>query len=249
MNNELRWEHGTTDRTKPLQVAGASEDFTRLPTFKTRAPLQIFFDFTYLCNLECRHCVTNSSPKVERKTELSSERIMFIISDLASIGVLELVIGGGEPLCHPDIFSFLTQIAKVGLKTRLTTNGTLVTSDVAKRFREIGLSEVRVSFDGSQLVHDGIRGAGRYTKAMDAVRILVHNDVPTVPRVTLCNDDKAGIDTLFNDILSTGITSIKLSPVESSWEGSINGESIPFQISEEYRYSHVAYRVSKKERS
>ena len=37
-----------------------SQDFYSLPTFDSRAPLKVYFDFTYLCNLECRHCITNS---------------------------------------------------------------------------------------------------------------------------------------------------------------------------------------------
>ena len=127
------------------EVLDTGEDVYSLPTFDSRAPLKVYFDFTYLCNLECRHCITNSSPRADRQNELPSERIVVIMDELAAVGVLEIAIGGGEPLCHPDLFSFLNHARAIGLNVVLTTNGVLATAEVAERLKECQVSEVRVS--------------------------------------------------------------------------------------------------------
>jgi MoaA/NifB/PqqE/SkfB family radical SAM enzyme len=188
-----------------------SQDLYSLSTFDSRSPLKVYFDFTYLCNLECRHCITNSSPQVNRQNELPSERIVSIMNELASLGVLEIGVGGGEPLCRSDIFSLLDHARAIGLNVVLTTNGILVTSEIAKRLKEYQVSEVRVSFDGSQTVHDSIRGTGNYQKALKAVRVLMQNAVKTVPRITLCNDDRPGLDMLFKELALTGVSTVKAS--------------------------------------
>ena len=139
---------------------------------------------------------------------------MSVMDELAAIGVQELGIGGGEPLCHPDIFRLLAHAVNLQLTVVLTTNGILVTPGIAKHLDEIGVSEVRVSFDGSEPIHDSIRGNGRYQQALAAVKTLLNNGINTVPRVTLCNDDNSGIDDLFRELKSVGTKSIKLCPVE-----------------------------------
>jgi len=135
------------------------------------------------------------------------------MNELGTIGVLEIAIGGGEPLCHPDILSLLDQARTIGLNVVLTTNGLLVAPEVAKRLKELQVSEVRISFDGSKTVHETIRGTGTYRKALEAARVLLHNGVTTVPRITLCHDDKLGLDRLFNDLAATGASTVKASVV------------------------------------
>ena len=201
-------------RNRLPPMISETQDLWSLPTFQTEAPLKVYFDFSYFCNLECRHCITNSSSRADRKKELKSERIMAVMDELAAIGVLELGIGGGEPLCHSDIFRLLTHAVNLQLTVVLTTNGVLVTPEIAKHLNEIGVSEVRVSFDGSEPVHDSIRGNGRYQQALKAVKMLLNSGVNTVPRVTLCNDDRSGIDTLFREFKSVGANSTKVSLVE-----------------------------------
>ena len=187
------------------------QEFLSLPTFDARAPIKAYFDFTYYCNLECRHCITNSSPKLSRQNDLSSDRIISVMDELATIGVLEIGVGGGEPLCRSDILFLLSYAGSIGINTVLTTNGILVIPDVARQLKEIGVSEVRVSFDGSPAVHDDIRGTGIYHKTLDALRILLENGINAVPRLTICNDEKIGLEELFKDLVATGATSLKAS--------------------------------------
>lgn len=191
-----------------------SSDIYSPPTFDSRAPLKVYFDFSYLCNLECRHCITNSSPRVDRQNELPADRIAAIMDELASVGVLEIAVGGGEPLVYPELYTLLDHAGAAGLNVVLTTNGHLITTETARRLKDVQVFEVRVSFDGSQAVHDYIRGPGAYRKALDAVRFLVQQGLIAIPRVTVCNDDLDGLDSLFEDLAATGASTIKAGLLE-----------------------------------
>jgi len=212
---------GVSIRNYQNNEVSDNRNYWSLPTFELEAPLKVYFDFTYLCNLECRHCITNSSPRINRESELRTDRIEAIIDELASIGVLEVCIGGGEPLCHHDLFPILTYAYGLKLNVVITTNGTLVTPEIAKLFQELNIFEVHVSFDGSKPIHDNIRGAGCYQKALEAVSLLNNKGVKTIPRLTLCNDDRSGLDSFMKDLRSVGSTIIKVSLIESVGRGSL----------------------------
>ena len=230
--------------SNPVQVT--SQELYSLPTFDSRAPLKAYFDFSYLCNLECIHCITNSSPRVDTKNELPYERVISIMNELADVGVLELGVGGGEPMCHSKIISFLKHAQQRRLNVIMTTNGLLINSGVAERLRETHVSEVRISFDGSQSVHENIRGSGTYQKALKAVRILLHTGVKTVPRITICNDDESGIDSLFKDLDETGANTVKMGLLEPRGRASLKENQYLFRYNRSTHFGEIITDLAQK---
>lgn len=228
------------------EVQAAKQDYFSLPTFDPRAPLKTYFDFTYLCNLECRHCITNSSPRVDRRNELPPERICSIMDELAAVGVLEIAVGGGEPLCHSHIFSFLDHARAIGLNVVVTTNGVLITAEIAKRLKECQVSEVRVSFDGSQKVHDSIRGVGNYQKAIRAVKFLIQSGVRIMPHLTICNDDKLGLDILFRELAATGAGTLKANLLRPLGRATLKENQELFRYSRDTGMSEYLLELAQK---
>jgi radical SAM protein with 4Fe4S-binding SPASM domain len=145
---------------------------------------------------------------------MSSQRFLAVIDELADSAVLELGIGGGEPLLHPDLMSFLRRIQERGMNAVVTTNGLLVNAEIAAGLEELKNLEIRVSFDGSMKVHDDIRGDGVYQKAIAGLKILLDNGVAAVARLTLCNDSPTGLAQLFDDLAGIGAKRMKASVIE-----------------------------------
>ena len=53
------------------------------------------------------------------------------------------------------------------MRAVISTNGTLIDRDMAKRLREVGLSYVGISLDGGEEIHDKFRGVpGSYRRAL-----------------------------------------------------------------------------------
>jgi MoaA/NifB/PqqE/SkfB family radical SAM enzyme len=96
-----------------------------------------------------------------------------------------LIFSGGEPLCHPDFDYLLSEAHDLGLKTTVSTNGTLVTErDVSLLARRA--SYVGISVDGPRGLHDEFRGrAGAFDAALRALESLSSAGCRSGLRVTL----------------------------------------------------------------
>ena len=183
-------------------------------SFVREAPLKAYFDFTNRCNLSCRHCITSSSPQVDTSTELPTARILTLVSELADIGVLEIAVGGGEPLIHPDWVVLFEHVTSVGINLIITTNGLKVTSTVVDVMQQIAPLEVRVSFDGGPGLHEHIRGPGTYLKAMKALTLLTASGLRAAARLTLCQGADSELPQLFSDLSQAGAKAVKVAVIK-----------------------------------
>ena len=78
--------------------------------------------FTAGCNFRCPYCY--ASEEIEKKENfLNTDEILRTIENTESIeGV---IITGGEPLVHSDLYKFLKVVRTMGKKIRLDTNGSM----------------------------------------------------------------------------------------------------------------------------
>jgi MoaA/NifB/PqqE/SkfB family radical SAM enzyme len=74
------------------------------------------------CNLTCKHCYTTSA-NIDFPGELSTEAIYKVIHDLKAFKVPVLILSGGEPLLHPDIFNISQRAKDIGFYVALSSNG------------------------------------------------------------------------------------------------------------------------------
>lgn len=179
-------------------------------SFLDIAPLKAYFDFTNRCNLTCRHCITSSSPVIDTSDELSPERIVGLVAEMASLGVLEIATGGGEPLFHsrwPMLFGAVTDS---GMNLIITTNGLLLTQSVIRALKAIRPLEVRVSFDGGPKLHEHVRGANTYQRALRGLGRLIDGGISAVARLTLCRDAEHELPILFSDLQGIKATKVKV---------------------------------------
>jgi len=200
---------GTLSHEPPGPLTRPAEQVLELSTFDEMAPLKLYYDPTYRCNLRCRHCITESSPQRDTADELDARQAAAMLRELGRVGVFEVQYGGGEPLCHPGLFRLLEVGRDAGLNQLLTTNGLLITRAVARRLARLDLLEIRVSFEGDEPFHETIRGRGTYRKALRAVAELVESGVRTVARLTLCRGSDEGLPALFEDLAARGVKRLK----------------------------------------
>lgn len=200
---------------------GDMENIFSLPTFSDIAPLKAYLDPSYLCNLECRHCITNSSPRIDTSDEMPTSKILSIIDELWSIGVLELAVAGGEPLIYPDILPILKHARMLGLNVLITTNGHLLTRDLARKLVELDLAEIRISFEGCKEIHDNIAGVGSYERSMEGVKNLLLAGGNPIARLTLCKGSDRGLEKLFADLELAGVKSSKICVIKKSGRASL----------------------------
>jgi len=194
-------------------VSGFAEFGFHRP-IQVHAPFLVVWNFTYKCNLRCKHCYSESGNV--SKIELSTEEAMRVVDQIADFGVTSLAFSGGEPLMRHDFFEVARYAVDSGLYVSLATNGTLLNDDNVKKLKEIGLHYVEVSLDGAEAkTHDYFRGkTGAFDQTINGLKNCLNQDICTCIAVTATKNnqkeipaildmaEKMGIDrfTLFNFI-------------------------------------------------
>lgn len=105
----------------------------------------ISWNTTNKCNMHCAHCYRESG--VAAKDELNTEEGKALIDEIVKAGFKIMIFSGGEPLSRPDIFELVEYASKAGLRPVLGSNGTMITTGVAQKLKEIGTMGIGISLD------------------------------------------------------------------------------------------------------
>jgi len=169
--------------TRLLNGTATSADALRYGRHSARLPSHVLhfsedkkpvvvWNATRRCNLQCMDCYADSHD-CEYPGELTTAEGIALLDDLAACGVPSVLFSGGEPITRPDLFELVAHAGERGLRCVLSTNGTLIDEDTARRIVAAGFSYVGISFDGIGAVHDKVRGKlGAYDAALQALRLL-----------------------------------------------------------------------------
>lgn len=152
----------------------------------------VFWNLTDRCNLSCEHCYSSSHPLREIRDELTTAEALSLIDDLAGSGVPLILFSGGEPLLRPDIFDLAAYATGRGIMVALSTNGTLITGDVARNIRMSGIGYAGISLDGARAAtHDRFRNApGSFDHSVAAFARCREAGVRCGVRVTLTRENR-----------------------------------------------------------
>ncbi|HUT37014.1 MAG TPA: radical SAM protein [Planctomycetota bacterium] len=124
--------------------------------FSTDERPLVVWNVTHRCNLRCVHCYLDADRRAF-DAELNSEEAIHLINDLAALRVPVLLLSGGEPLLRKDTLGLAHYAREKGIRPVLSSNGTLITHELAARIRAAGIQYVGVSLDGLEATHDRFR--------------------------------------------------------------------------------------------
>lgn len=208
-------------------------------------PLFAHVELTNTCNLSCLHCANDSGDAYP--DELTTEEILSLIDTFHEMGITRIVFTGGEPLLHPDVYTFIKYAREQPMIVDIFTNSTLITEKHCKKFKELGIRKIATSIDSIyEEVHDRFRGKkGALKKSLRGINLLLENGIPVRISISLSQlniDHHLDIIRYFEDM---GITDYQVAPVEYSGRG--DGE-IAISPEEYYGVLVKEYEYLKKER-
>ncbi len=100
---------------------------------------------------------------------------------------------------RPDLFELIEYAGAKGLRTVISTNGTLITEQTAAKIKERGVSYVGISLDGIGPINDKFRGVeGAFDKAVTGVRNCRRVGVRIGLRLTLTQRNIQDLEALFD---------------------------------------------------
>ena len=168
----------------------------------------VVWNSTRTCNLRCRHCYMSSDGQ-KYDGELTTEEAKRFIDGLAEFRVPVLLFSGGEPLIRPDFFELAEYARDAGVRPTLSTNGTLITREVAQRIKDLGVGYVGISLDGLADVNDMFRGVeGAYQRAMEGIENCVTVGQRVGLRFTINHHNIMELDKIFDFIEEKGINRV-----------------------------------------
>ncbi|MCU0580062.1 MAG: radical SAM protein, partial [Desulfobacterota bacterium] len=162
---------GTVEPSDALRYGRHSKSLpSHLLQFSADKKPVVVWNMTRQCNLKCVHCYAQAKVS-PTENELTTAEGRALIDDLSAFGAPVLLFSGGEPLLRPDLPDLARYAVSKGMRAVISTNGTLITREQARIFKEIGLSYVGISLDGLQEVNDRFRGvAGAFDQALAGIR-------------------------------------------------------------------------------
>lgn len=154
-----------------MRAADCSAVPPHLLQFSTTSRPIVVWNLTKRCNLQCRHCYLEASSGCEGQDELTTAEALQLIRELGEIKTPVIIFSGGEPLLRSDLYELADYARSQGIRTALSTNGVLITPEVARRLDSCGFAYIGVSIDGSPGVHDTFRGvSGAFDKTLKGLR-------------------------------------------------------------------------------
>lgn len=176
----------------------------------------LFLELTLRCNERCLHCgsscgdVTSSELSPKQYFEFL-EKIKRDFTDLPM-----LCITGGEPLLRRDFFDIMGYANKLGFNWGMTSNGTLITKDIARQLKETGMKTISVSIDGLEETHDNFRRTkGGFRKTIDGVKNLLEQNFNSVQVTTVVTKKNISqLDALFELMFELDVDSWRILNIE-----------------------------------
>lgn len=169
-------------------------------------PKYVVWELTLACDQPCTHC--GSRAGVARETELTTEKALDVVRELAEMGAEEVVLIGGEAYLHPGFRRIARALAEAGIRPVMTTGGRGIDAPLARQMRESGIERVSVSIDGLEATHDRMRAArGSFRAATAALGFLKEAGIVIASNVNLNRFNERDLEGLYEHLRDVGIRS------------------------------------------
>jgi len=173
------------------------------------APLEYYFDFTSICNLECTHCYNKEH--ICNDT-ISNEKIEAIIKDMYDNGIMRVHLAGGEPTCVPSgLQTYMATAKKYGIVSSMSSNGVNLKPEIFDIMFNNNLFSITISLEGAdEETNAKIRGKGNFDKAITTVRKLVKKKKELDSDTIICLKMSYDTNTKREDIEKMIVLGLKL---------------------------------------
>lgn len=209
-----------------LERVAASSDFdVRLFTILT----------TTACNARCGYCYERGWNDVFMSENTARATADYILANSTDGDEVHLWWFGGEPLLNMKAIRLITGLLRESgqrpIVSKVTTNGSLITSEIAKELPQLGINSVQVTVDGLGSKHDAtkaysatppnaleIGSSSPFAALMYSIDLLLAQEVDVQVRVNLGLDYQEELDAtlaFFESRFQKKRPSLYFSPIDS----------------------------------
>ena len=163
-------------KDQKVTADGSNRAFIEARNIKT-----LWFNTGTLCNIECRNCYIESSPKNDSLAYLTFEEVKSFIDEAIdkNLGTNEIGFTGGEPFMNKDIMKMIDYSLRKRLKVLVLSNAMKPMLNRTKELIKLNHSNltIRVSIDHYEKEkHEEIRGKNTYDVMLQGLKWLNENN-------------------------------------------------------------------------
>ena len=177
-------------KNQKVTADGSNRAFIEARNIKT-----LWFNTGTLCNIECKNCYIESSPKNDRLVYLTFEEVKSFIDEALdkNLGTNEIGFTGGEPFMNKDIMKMIDYSLNKNFKVLVLSNAMkpmLNRTNELIKLNHLNLT-LRVSIDHYQKEkHEEIRGKNTYDVMLQGLKWLNENNFNYTLATRLLWDEK-----------------------------------------------------------
>lgn len=143
---------------------------------KTGTLKHVYIEVTFRCNCRCQMCPlygvqTGGGKEIlgysRENEEMKLEEYKKLFEDLRDLGTQSVNLTGGEVFIRKDITEIIKYAKDSGFDVSITSNGGVITREIAKDIVRLGVNSITISLDGPKEVHENIRKAKIFDRIMD----------------------------------------------------------------------------------
>jgi molybdenum cofactor biosynthesis enzyme MoaA len=163
-------------KDQKVTADGSNRAFIEARNIKT-----LWFNTGTLCNIECKNCYIESSPKNDSLAYLTFEEVKSFIDEAVdkNLGTNEIGFTGGEPFMNKDIMKMIDYSLRKRLKVLVLSNAMKPMLNRTKELIKLNHSNltIRVSIDHYEKEkHEEIRGKNTYDVMLQGLKWLNENN-------------------------------------------------------------------------
>lgn len=223
---------------------GVLDGSAQIGTGTARIPLKAVIELTRACNMRCVHCA--SAAGRVRPEELSTEKMLSVIDELAALGTKNMVFSGGEPLLRKDWTVLAERVRGHGMTLGMVSNGTYALEQM-DRISSL-LTAYSMSFDGPEETHNFIRQSPTaFADLLAAFRELAKREVYRFAVTSISKLNLSQLETMYQLLLDHEVVGWQLQLTFPSGRMRSKSEAI-CDPSDLYRIIDFLVRVREEDR-
>ncbi|MCD7774120.1 MAG: radical SAM protein [Clostridiales bacterium] len=135
-------------------------------------PVSGTFELTRKCNFNCKMCYIHCCD-TSKDNELTADQWISIAEKARDMGMLFLLLTGGEPLIRPDFPEIYERLQKLGFVISINSDGSLIDGEIFELLKKYPPCRINISlYGGSRETYENLCGNGQFDIVAENIKKL-----------------------------------------------------------------------------
>jgi len=199
----------------------------------------------YNCNNKCNYCYASGTQNQIMKLEHGKD----ILNRLKDMGVIQVILIGGEPTIYKDLFRIISYGINLGLKFKIVSNGRkLRNMAFLNNLIESGISHISISIEAElEEKHNEICGTTSFNETLKGLKNCVKLGISLNTVTTISSENKDKIYEIAKFLNNLGVKKILFNFGVPTVTTDVKNNSVFLSPKELAESAYLAYTKLKQE--